>query len=211
MAIRSGSRSAAPETVKGNGSGLTGRTLLGGIAVVAVLLPLVSSAVGLYDRITHWGKVVHGVEGVLVGVAVLWLVLGWRDRERIDMPTELATLVTVFAGIVFGVVWETVEFVIDWSTYSNLQKSNSDTMTDFLWNDIGAVIGALLAARLYYHVLADSDHQELGSTAVWLFDGPSRFLDRHGVAVTIAVVLVVAGGVLAVWFASRPLPGLGLT
>jgi hypothetical protein len=194
-----------------DGGGLSARALLGVLVAAAVLLPLLSWAVGLYDRATHWGKFVHGVEGLLVALIVGLLLFGWRDHERIDLTDELTALVTMFAGILFGVVWELVEFIRDWSFYSDVQKSNSDTMTDFLWNDVGAVIGAVLAARLYCHLLAGRERHVMGRTAARLFDGPSRVLDQHGVLVTIVVSALAAASVLAVWFASRPLPGFGVS
>jgi len=112
-------------------------------------------------------------------------------------------------GIFEGLSWEIVEFILDWLRYSDLQKSNSDTMTDLLLNDLGAVIGALLAARLYCHWLRPNDHSELDQTAAWLVDGPSRVLDRYGFLVSIVVTLLVAAAVAALWFAGRPVPGVG--
>ncbi len=177
--------------------------------VLAVALPIASSVLGLYDRITHWGKLIHGLEGFFVAVTVGVLLLAWRDREHIDWSDQLATLMTICIGIFAGVMWELVEFVLDWVRYSDLQKSNSDTMTDLLWNDVGAVIGALLAVRLCCHVLRANDRADLGQTATWILDGPSRVLDRHGFLVSIIVALLIAAAVAALWFAGRPVPGLG--
>ena len=172
-------------------------------------VPIASSVLGLYDRILHWGKVVHGLEGFLVALTVGLLLLAWRDREHIDLSDQLATLMTICVGIFAGVMWELVEFVLDWVRYSDLQKSNSDTMTDLLWNDVAAVVGALLAVRLYCHVLRANDRAELGHIATWVLDGPSRVLDRHGFLVSIIVALLGAAAVAALWFAGRLVPGLG--
>jgi hypothetical protein len=91
--------------------------------------------------------------------------------------------------------------------YSDLQKSNTETMTDLLWSDAGAVIGAVLAVRLYCRWLRTRDRQQLGDLAVWLFDGPSRWLDRHGMLMTVVVALIAGAAVAALWFADRPVPG----
>jgi hypothetical protein len=185
------------------------RGWLAAAVVLAVALPIASSVLGLYDRITHWGKLIHGLEGFFVAVTAGLMLHAWRDREHIDLSDQLATLMTICIGIFAGVMWELVEFVLDWVRYSDLQKSNSDTMTDLLWNDVGAVIGALLAVRVYCHVLRANDRAELGHTATWVLDGPSRVLDRHGFLVSIIVALLIAAAVAALWFAGRPVPGLG--
>src|SRR5882762_970387 len=56
---------------------------LAGAVVIALALPISSTLLGLYDRIQHWGKVVHGLEGFLATIAVGLLLLAWRDRENI--------------------------------------------------------------------------------------------------------------------------------
>ncbi len=183
---------------------------LAGLAVAALAIPILSSILGLYDRIVHWGKVVHGLEGFLVALLVGVLLLGWRDLEAIDLSDQLAALLTIFSGMFFGVMWEIVEFVLDWVRYSDLQKSNSDTMTDFLWNDLGVVVGTLIGLRLYCHALETGPRQEIGRVARWLVNGPDRLLDRHGLLLSVVVALLAAAAVAALWFAGRPLPGLAI-
>ncbi|GAC1316066.1 MAG: hypothetical protein NVSMB2_08520 [Chloroflexota bacterium] len=192
-------------------SSLSARSLLVVPIAVLFLLPLVSWLTGIYERVTHWGKFVHVAEGLAFGFLIALLLLGWRDRERIDITDELAGLVTICAGILFGVGWKIVEFVQDWAAYADVEKSNSDTMTDFLWNDFGTVIGALLAVHVYCSVLRGRERDTIGAVAHWLAHGPSRVLDRHGVAVTAVVAVGAVAAVMAVWFASRPLPGLGVS
>lgn len=183
------------------------------IASLAILflLPLLSWLTGMYGRVTHWGKAVHVVEGFVFAFLIGLLVLAWRDRERIDVSDELAGLVAMCAGILFGVGWKVVEFVQDWVAYADVEKSNSDTMTDFLWNDCGVVIGAVVAVSVYCRVLRGRERERIASVARWLVHGPSRVLDRHGVLATVLVAVVAAAAVVAVWFASRPLPGVGVS
>jgi hypothetical protein len=154
------------------------------------------------------GKLAHGVEGLVVTLAVGLLLLAWRDARAIDLSEELAALIAMFTGIFFGVMWKLVEFVLDWVTYADLQKSNSDTMTDFLWNDVGAVIAAVLAARAYCRWLSPSQRHELGRIAGRLAAGPSRLLDRHGLLMTLVVATLTSVAVGALWFSGRPVPGV---
>lgn len=184
------------------------RNLLLILLAIGVALPMISSALGLYGTIQHWGKLVHAVDGFCATLIFGLLFLGWRDRARIQLADELAALMIMFFGIFVGVIWEIVEFVRDWVAYSDLQKSNTDTMTDFLFNDVAVVIASLLAMRLYCHVLVSADREALGAAAEWLVDGPSRLLDRHGFLMTLIAALLIAAAIAALWFAGRPVPGL---
>lgn len=175
---------------------------------ITIGLPLLSAVFGLYDRLLHWGKLVHGVDAFLVTLLFGMLLIAWRDAQGVDLSDELAALTSTFVGIFFGVMWEIVEFVVDWITYSDLQKSNADTMTDFLWNDFGAVIGAVLAVRACCHWLSASQRSELGEVGNTLVDGPSRLLNRHGILMTLVTAAVIAAAVVALWFSDRPVPGV---
>jgi prepilin signal peptidase PulO-like enzyme (type II secretory pathway) len=150
---------------------------------------------------------VHCLAALGVSLLVGLLVLGWRDREAVDLGDQLATVLSMLVGFLFGVLWELVEFVLDWARVTDLQASNSQTMLDLVWNDVGAVVGALLAARLYCHVVSACRRQELGHLAAWLVAGPSHVLDRQGVLVTIVVAAGAALTVASLWFAGRPMPG----
>jgi hypothetical protein len=174
------------------------------VLVLALLaLPALSSLLGLYDRVEHWSKLVHGLE--VAGATALFglLLLGWRDREAVEMSDPLAGLLTVFAGVLFGVIWDFVEFLLDWTLLTALQTSNADTMTDLLWSDVGAVVAALLAVRIYCHVLATSQREYLGGVAAYLVDGPNRILDRHGRLVTFAAAALGALAAVSLWLAER--------
>jgi prolipoprotein diacylglyceryltransferase len=137
------------------------------------------------------------------------LVLGWRDRKGIELGDQQATLLSILAGIQFGVLWKLVEFVLDWVWNADLQKSNTETVVDLLWNDVGAVVGAVLSARLYCHVANASQRAKLGAVATWLVSGPSRGLDRHGGLVTIVLAVLASLTVAGLWLAGRPVPGFG--
>jgi hypothetical protein len=179
------------------------------VVALGILLPLASTALGLYDRVPNWGKAVHFFDGFAATLVFALLLLAWCDRTRTELSDELAALLAMFGGILFGVAWEVVEFVRDWVAYSDLQKSNTDTMTDFLVNDVAAVLAALLAVHVFCR-LAASDRRGLGTVAEWLVDGPSRLLDRHGLALTTLVLGLIAATILALWFAGRPIPGFAI-
>jgi hypothetical protein len=147
--------------------------------------------------------VIHALVTLAVTLGVGLVLLGWRDRERIQIGSHLAALVSMLAGILFGVVWELVEFLIDWIFQTDLQQSNPATMNDLLWTDIGAVVAAVLAVRLYCHVLAPSQRLALGGLAARLVDGPSRLLDRHGKLIALVVVVLSCAAVASLWYTGR--------
>jgi len=180
------------------------------ILAVGVAVPVLSTALGLYDRIDDWGKLVHAVGGACATALFALLFLGWRDLTRTDVTDELAAVLAICVGILFGLMWEIVEFVRDWVAYSDLQKSNTDTMTDLLWNDVACVLAAVLVVRLHARVADAHDRKQLGETAEWLVDGPSRLLNRHGLTLTVITAACIVAAIAVLWFAGRPVPGLSV-
>jgi hypothetical protein len=154
-------------------------------------------------------QVVHAVGAACATFAFGVLLLGWRERTRADLSDELAALLTMFAGVFFGVLWALLDFLRDWVAYSDLQKSNTETMLNFLSNDVAVVLATLLAVRVYCR-LKSAQRNTMGTSAEWLVDGPSRVLDRHSMALTTIAAGLIAATVLTLWFAGRPVPGVSI-
>jgi hypothetical protein len=174
--------------------------------VLGVALVGVSGSVNLYDRIVYWGKVVHGVEGFLVAVLVGYLLLGYRHSGQLEAHIQVVALVTTFIGVSFGAFWEFLEFVLDWVRRSDLQKSNTDTMTDMLWNNLCVVLGTFFVSFAYYHWTNEAERRGLGKLAAQVFAPIGQLLDQHGRLLTMLVLMGIALYVAALWFSERPLP-----
>ena len=175
---------------------------------LTLAIPAASDALGLYERFTHWGKLVHGIEGGLLAAIAAFLLLGYADRAELGLPRQLAALASVCVGITAGVVWEFVEFAIDWVSSADLQKSNTDTMTDLLWSNLAALGAAVLAVRVYHHALDDKGRAALGALGDCLFTPIGHLLDRHGKVAFLLLVLLIAASIAGLWFTGRPVPGL---
>jgi hypothetical protein len=176
---------------------------LGGLGLALSALPTLSSLLQLYDSIQYWGKLVHALEAFGVTLMFGVLLLAWRDREAVDISDQLSALLSMFVGILFGVVWALFEFLMDWTLGSALQKSNGDTMTNLLWNDVTAVVAAVAAGHLYCHLISPADRRSLGRLSAWLVDGPSQMLDRNGMLVALVFALLGSVAVASLWVADR--------
>ena len=151
--------------------------------------------------------VLHCLAAFIVALGIGLLVLAWRDQQRFDIDDRLVALLTMCIGLLFGVAWELLEFVLDWIRYSDLQQSNLATMSDLLWNDVGSVLAGSIVVWVYCRLLDLRTRERLGALAQFLVDGPSQMLDRHGFLMTIVVAILAAIAVGALWFAGRPVPG----
>lgn len=152
-------------------------------------------------------KVMHGIAAFIVAGGIGFLILAWRDHQRFEIDDRVVATVSMCVGLLFGVAWELVEFVVDWVRYSDLQLSNLDTMTDLLWNDVGSVVAGSMVVWAYCSLLNLRAREHLGAFAERLVHGPSHVLDRHGFLITIIVALLAAIAVGALWFVGRPVPG----
>ena len=154
-------------------------------------------------------KLVHVALIVPLVLALGLLLLGGRDRARVDLSDQLAAVLVMLIGMLVAMLVELAEFVSDWLFGTQVQPTNTDTLLDLLASSVGAALGGVLATTTYCQWLSARQRERLGALGVWLSDGPSRVLDKHGFAISLALTGMVAITVVALWFAGRPVPGFG--
>ncbi len=175
--------------------------------VFGMFLQYTSESLKLFEIFTYWDKLVHPAEIFLATGVATFLLLGYRECHRLDIPDGLAAFGAMLFGMALGASWELVEFAFDWFGNANLQKSNADTMTDILTNDAGAVFGALFAFWLFRHHTDARAREECGRIADWLTGRLAELLGRHGVLVGVLVGLAFAAIIFAGWYIDRgPIP-----
>jgi hypothetical protein len=181
--------------------------------VLSMVLQFTSESTKLFEVFYYWDKLVHPGLVALTALMAGWLLLGYRDVSGGRLPIQLTALFAILVGACIGALWEFVELGSDWFGDANLQKSNADTMSDMLANDIGAFIATLGGFQLYCHVLGDHQRREMGELSRWLTNGPGRALDRFGRPIGALVALVFAGVIGAALWIDRDPPSLavGLT
>ena len=175
------------------------------VHLLARQLPLVSK---LFELFTYWDKVVHPALVALTGMIAAWFLLGYRDAFGKRVPVHLAGVFGMLLAMAVGAFWEFVEFASDWFGDANLQKSNADTMTDIIANDIGAFVATLLALFVFVHVFSANQRREMGEVARWLTHGPGVLLDRHGRIVGAAAAVLFAVVMGAAQWVDRDEPAL---
>lgn len=102
---------------------------------------------GFYDNYFWWDLVLHTLSGPACGIIIYSIIL--RLREKPDGKSGLThgmSLLLVFCFIMtFGTIWEIVEFTLDNTLGMHMQRASLlDTMTDILFNTLGATVFTLL-------------------------------------------------------------------
>jgi hypothetical protein len=176
-------------------------------------LQYVSESTKLFELFYYWDKLVHPTLVALTGMVGAWLLIGYRDAFAKRIPTHLVAVFGMLLAIGIGAFWEFIEFTTDWFQYSDLQKSNADTISDIVSNNTGAFLATLLALWLYTHHFSESQRHELGRIAQWLAHGPLLLLRRHGRLIGTCLGITAAALIsVAVW-SDQQVPALaaGLT
>ncbi|PCR90710.1 hypothetical protein [Natrinema ejinorense] len=115
----------------------------------AVFLHVLGSA-GLYAIVGPWDSLTHTVSASIVaagGYAVVRAIDLHTDEIYVP-PAMLFAFILVFV-LAFGVVWELMEFVIDWSARRYgleavlAQHGLNDTIVDLVYDVVGAVVAAI--------------------------------------------------------------------
>ncbi|MBV9544337.1 MAG: hypothetical protein JOY61_08155 [Chloroflexi bacterium] len=159
--------------------------------VLGMALQFFSESTKLFELFYYWDKVVHPTLVALTALIAGWLLLGYRDAFRKRIPMHFVAAFGMLLGLSVGAFWEFVEFTGDWFGNSDLQKSNGDTLTDIISNNIGALVATLIGLWLYAHVIRRDEREDMGRIAAWMTHGPRRLLQQHG---------RVVGGVLLAGF-----------
>ncbi|CAM2896281.1 hypothetical protein HASA104033_07205 [Halobacterium salinarum] len=118
------------------------------ITAAAFLHSLGSS--GLYVSIPWWDHVTHALSASLVAGAGYTVARAVDcHHDDITVPREIAFVYIFVVVLAFGVVWELLEFGLDeLATATGLamplaQHGLADTMHDFMYNSLGALVVAV--------------------------------------------------------------------
>ncbi|HJP37494.1 MAG TPA: hypothetical protein QF901_16075 [Gammaproteobacteria bacterium] len=126
------------------------------LAVVFVYASLFLGEVrGYYLKYWWWDILLHTGSGLLLGIFGFLLVHVMNEKEDLHLsmkPSFVALFAFLFA-VGMGVLWEIVEFAMDQTFGTNMQKSG---LVDTMWDLIVDGLGALTISILGYGYLRTS-------------------------------------------------------
>jgi len=176
--------------------------------VFGMAFQFASESTKLFELFYYWDKLVHPTLVALTGMIGAWLLLGYRDAFAKRLPIHLVAAFGMLLAITVGAFWEFVEFTTDWFSNSDLQKSNADTISDIMSNDIGAFVATLLALWLYKRFFSQRQREQTGHIARWLAHGPAVVFRKAGRVVGTLAALAVIGLISAAVWVDRDVPAL---
>ncbi len=100
-----------------------------------------------YDLLWWWDTMTHMMATLIIAMVVSLVLLSLgRLMPGMDVPMNLVPAMTLACVILFGVVWEVLEFAFDGALGLNMQYSLDDTATDLTFDILG---GGLVALAIY--------------------------------------------------------------
>jgi hypothetical protein len=115
--------------------------------VVVLTVHAVGEALGWYDSLEWFDRVVHVVLPCLVA-PVLYIGLARLDvlpdpRDETNARHYIGMAIVAFcSGMAVGGLWEIVEFTSDGVLDTSLSEVNSDTVGDLVADAVGSILGA---------------------------------------------------------------------
>ena len=176
--------------------------------VLGMTLQFFSESTKLFELFYYWDKLVHPTLIALTGMITAWLLLGYRDAFARRMPIHLVAAFSILLGICIGAFWEFIEFTSDWFGNTDLQKSNGDTVTDIIANNIGAFLATLLGLYLYTHFFSPGEREDTGHVARWVAHGPLVLVRRYGRLLGGLAAAAIVGLVVMSQWVDRGTPAL---
>jgi len=124
------------------------------LAVVFVYASLFLGEVrGYYVKFWWWDSLLHTGSGLLLGIFgfVLVYVMNEKDNLHLSMKPSFVALFAFMFSLGMGVLWEILEFSIDQTFGTTMQKSG---LVDTMWDLIVDGVGALTISILGYGYLS---------------------------------------------------------
>jgi len=114
-------------------------------AIVAFIFATIflGEAFDFYEKYWWWDILLHGGSAVGFGLTGFVFMLMLFEGDRYAAPAWAIGFFAFCFAMTMGALWEVFEFAMDQMFGMNMQKNGlMDTMTDFIVDAIGALIGA---------------------------------------------------------------------
>ena len=109
---------------------------------VLVLIPS-----GIYSA-NEWLDIpMHFLGGFAVSLSFIYLLNQNRNKNEIKIPRSVQFIFIVAIVALTAVLWEFVEFTIDFFLRTNAQRGLPDTMLDLFLGIVGGALGALIYSK----------------------------------------------------------------
>ncbi|MFT4564015.1 MAG: hypothetical protein ACI9BW_003777 [Gammaproteobacteria bacterium] len=151
------------------------------LAVIFVCASLFLGEVhGYYLKYWWWDSLLHTSSGLLLGIFGFLLVYVMNEKEDLQFslkPSFVALFAFAFA-LAIGVIWEIMEFAIDQTFGTNMQKSG---LVDTMWDLIVDGLGALTISILGYGYLSTAGSESFLERWIhhFIIINQRFFRDRH--------------------------------
>ena len=123
------------------------------LAVFVIMAVGMGTVMGLYDKISWWDLLLHGLSGLLCAIAIFMLIIRWGGAKL--SPAGCMVIIAVFALGISG-LWEIIEYAFDAISGNDAQKvaeslaagkaGTADSMEDMMISLVGVAVFYIMLA-----------------------------------------------------------------
>ncbi|MGM5488315.1 MAG: hypothetical protein ACQESG_05175 [Nanobdellota archaeon] len=93
-----------------------------------------------YAVFPWWDTFLHSMSGIALGFIGFLMIFSLYSNNRIKASPIMIALFTFSFAMMAGAIWEIIEFGVDETFDTNMQKGLDDTMWDLIMDSLGALL-----------------------------------------------------------------------
>ncbi len=113
--------------------------------LAVLVIHIIATVIGWYEAIWYFDKPMHFIGGIAIAISAYYLIAYFEQAGKLQISWKPLRILAITSIVALSAVsWEFMEFYLDSISYSVMQPSVRDTITDLVMGVLGGMITACI-------------------------------------------------------------------